>query len=889
MRRPLLALGLVLAAAAAASALELSTPRIEATLFTTSAKDPFRIRATLTEVDLAAVIQGPVTVRFGALRARVPAGGFRKRGKNLFTWRSYLFGVKKVTVNVRKATIDVVGGGIELDDLAGPVTLAIGTGDGAVCARVTWEPPVPAKKGKASRLVGVNPLEPCTDVGATSTAPQVLITTPTDLAGVAIGAATVSLAGLAWDDVAVTALSWTNDRGGGGTLPVSGNWTIADVALQPGDNRITVTATDAQGNVGSDAIDVTYNDNGLAFDGLATANPDYLFADTLRAVTMRQGVVANSDLDPGSVELVRVIDTGLEPVKAMADDGDLGSGDQIQGDGYYSALVSLDGRDGTQRFRVAARTLSQPGLVAYSPVITLPVIEHVSTTALASATALADDATAMLSNLTAKDTPPDEALAEVVALTQAYGVAAVGLADGGQGAWWVTADGLLGGALGYDQSTQRGAVVRRPATRRARAPQPRVVVPSGLPGDPVQVGTRRTAILAPHFDQAEPADLNAMLAPLTCPTFEVETFMGTFADAEQFKALEDYGNIVIASHGDALFGGLGAAYRPEWAWSTPGAQVVVLTATILSQLNLQRWEADLRLGRLAVMPGGAAAILPSYITRYSIRLPGSLVYVGSCNSLANPTLSTAFIGRGALTVMGYDGYVESEFARDRSVALFTDLLAGQSIAEAFTPGQRDAGQAEFTMAGSTQTSLTTEVIVNASFEFASGFIASVSGFNVIGDGRVVGGLGSWLPTDGNRMALVSTGLGLTRASGSFAQPVCLPPLPPGATQMTLSYDWNFFSEEFLEYCGSQFQDSFEVSFGTTSLQSSKVDDLCPIVMPDPIDFDRGDVHTTGWLTQTVDVTAFAGTTDVLRFAAADVGDSIYDSAILVDSVRLTVE
>jgi len=52
------------------------------------------------------------------------------------------------------------------------------------------------------------------------------------------------------------------------------------------------------------------------------------------------------------------------------------------------------------------------------------------------------------------------------------------------------------------------------------------------------------------------------------------------------------------------------------------------------------------------------------------------------------------------------------------------------------------------------------------------------------------------------MALISTGLGFTTAAGSIAQPVCLPPLPPGATTWTLSYDWNFFSEEFLEFCGS---------------------------------------------------------------------------------------
>jgi hypothetical protein len=139
------------------------------------------------------------------------------------------------------------------------------------------------------------------------------------------------------------------------------------------------------------------------------------------------------------------------------------------------------------------------------------------------------------------------------------------------------------------------------------------------------------------------------------------------------------------------------------------------------------------------------------------------------------------------------------------------------------------------------------------------------------------------------MALVSTGLGLTKASGSFAQSVCLPPLPPGATTLTLSWDWNFFSEEFIEYCGSEFQDSFEVTFGTTALQSDQIDDLCPIVFPDPIEFDKGDVYTTGWYTQAVDVTQFAGGTNTLKFAARDVGDSVFDSAILVDNVRLVAE
>jgi hypothetical protein len=82
----------------------------------------------------------------------------------------------------------------------------------------------------------------------------VLVTGPTAQAGLAIGTPTVSLAGSALDDVAVTALGWTNDRGGGGTLAPAAAWSNADAPLQPGDNRITVTAGDADGHTGSDTL-----------------------------------------------------------------------------------------------------------------------------------------------------------------------------------------------------------------------------------------------------------------------------------------------------------------------------------------------------------------------------------------------------------------------------------------------------------------------------------------------------------------------------------------------------------------------------------------------------------------------------------------------------------
>jgi hypothetical protein len=293
---------------------------------------------------------------------------------------------------------------------------------------------------------------------------------------------------------------------------------------------------------------------------------------------------------------------------------------------------------------------------------------------------------------------------------------------------------------------------------------------------------------------------------------------------------------------------------------------------------------------MAVMPGGQAGILPSFITRYSIGLPGTLVYLGNGNGAA-ASLSAAFLSLGATTVLGWDGPVAPSAARAVAVDVFGALLAGATVGESFPPGQTDGGTppAFLTMAGSPQTGIATDVIVNGDFEFTSGFTASVTGFTVEGDGHVVGGLGSWGPTQGDRMALVSTGLGLTKAVGSFEQSLCLPPLPPGASTLTLRFDWNFFSEEFLEYCGSQFQDSFEVTFGDTTLLSRKVDDLCDSVFPDDVDFDKGDVHATGWLPHLVDMTPFAGSTGVLKFGAEDVGDSIFDTVILVDRLSLTAE
>src|SRR6185503_3855265 len=99
--------GLLLASALSAQALTLDDIHVKATLVDGSPKDSFRIRGRLGHADTRALVKGFAMVRFGALEAQAPAGGFVRRG-SVYTWRSYLLGVKKVTINVKKGTLNVV-------------------------------------------------------------------------------------------------------------------------------------------------------------------------------------------------------------------------------------------------------------------------------------------------------------------------------------------------------------------------------------------------------------------------------------------------------------------------------------------------------------------------------------------------------------------------------------------------------------------------------------------------------------------------------------------------------------------------------------------------------------------------------------------------------------
>ena len=93
---------------------------------------------------------------------------------------------------------------------------------------------------------------------ADTTAPTVTINNPVSTATYSTGATPLSIGGTASDNVGVTQVTWTNDRGGSGTAVGTSSWMVSSIALQSGANVITVTARDAANNTATGTLTVTY-------------------------------------------------------------------------------------------------------------------------------------------------------------------------------------------------------------------------------------------------------------------------------------------------------------------------------------------------------------------------------------------------------------------------------------------------------------------------------------------------------------------------------------------------------------------------------------------------------------------------------------------------------
>jgi poly(3-hydroxybutyrate) depolymerase len=137
---------------------------------------------------------------------------------------------------------------------------------------------------------------------ADSTAPVVTITSPTSSTTYSTAASDIALAGTATDNLGVTKVKWTNNRGGTGTAKgtYSGgtyNWTIPGIDLWSGANILTVTAYDAAGNTSTDVITVT---SGAATNTAPVVNAGSDQTVLLSAGASLSGSVTDDGVSPGN-------------------------------------------------------------------------------------------------------------------------------------------------------------------------------------------------------------------------------------------------------------------------------------------------------------------------------------------------------------------------------------------------------------------------------------------------------------------------------------------------------------------------------------------------------------------------------------------------------------
>lgn len=748
--------------------------------------------------------------------------------------------------------------------------------------------------------------------GYTSEELRVRIVGPSGRGHAVVSGAIVEVAGVVFggaDDI-----TWATEAGGQGSAHGAPFFQTDPITLVPGDNVVTVTAKNASQTV-TDSIVITYNP-AFTFQDRLRANPRVAKAGKNTAVNAVIAIGKATNVVKGSVKLLRVDEAGntLTTYGEMTDDGALNtSGDEIKGDGLYTRKINInDSAPGAARLRASVQVqLNGQTMTAYSDILPIDVVADISG-------AECNDAMGALA--AGKGAASGGPQAVVDALKANAAVADAGAGPGG-GVWVRFKSGLLG-AVPIVKAGSRGGAGGSGGNGGGVEPN------LGL--STVQVASKHALLLDPsasEFSGDEVAAFAKTLSATACPAYTVDNPTNAKADLRWYRRLFDYGIVALASHGDALFGSMAKEAKATYDWRHPGAQEVLWTGhnitcsyfgssgapqascseqqgcgpeseCIINQIGgkgvcVDHLTADLRRGRVVFGADGQYGILPAFIKRHAEEpYPKSLIYLGACRSLWNGSMAGELFAAGAAAVAGFNGNTASEFASKWGQTFLQNIVEGKKLSgvahvqieDPFNPGNF------FLLVGAQNLDAFFSDILNPSWE-----TGSLQGWMKAGDGRVISRLGSTVPVAGKFMGIISTGLGYTAQTGKIEQRFCIP-----SGKSKFSFWWKFYSEEFKEYCGSSYQDAFTARLegnvngkaASITVVNAKVDDLCDGgpqfkgLTPADVSFDQGGVFMTPWVAGNKDISPFSGNGSVLlSFFTTDVGDSIFDTAVLIDKVE----
>lgn len=708
--------------------------------------------------------------------------------------------------------------------------------------------------------------------------PVVTIISPTTESNYTINTPTISISGIASDNGSVSNVVYSVYQGQTGIAVGTTSWAINNLKLKPGKNIVRITAKDEFGNKADDEITINYN----IFLSSLKLSTDSIFINEETPVNFQIAIKDDSEFNESTIKVVALNseDQVVDIVTDLRDDGNINNGDDIALDGVFSGQASFnEDSKGKLKLAVCADT---PYDTIFSSATSITVLSHLTESQIDYAISF-----------------PDEIEQQYNVFKSVYGYVysyeanqkmlewlktkpEVANAGAGNNNLFYVLDSGVWGAVMYESAGEKGGGSssddrQTPVSLKVQSLLSSDITPS--------IKNNKVAIVSPFATQGGKKQLQDSAEAYDKvfdiwreAQFDTTRIEDSYANVNFFKSLDQYGAVFIDSHG--------GVFSDNTPFFTIGEK--------LNKADISaggKYEKDYLLDKIGSTTNGYLLIAPSFISEYNKSFPGSIIHMGSCDSSVTSAMGDAFIANGAKAYYGYDNSVKSTYdgavAQTVSEALVNKgMTTGDALSHVITVNgsdDKDNTPAHYELIGDNNATLISKELVNGGFE-----LGNLQAWNTSGDTRVLSKLGPINPQEGQYTAIISTGLGAVNDSNSILNQKMI--IPSGIKKLSFSY--NVVSEEPMEYVDSQYDDKFEAVFITSdekvimAEESVNTSTWTPI---DGINFYDGDDTTfmTGWKHVEFDVSAYAGQQPiVIEFHTWDQGDSIYDTAALIDNVKL---